>query len=82
MSEGSVLAHVTDANDEADEGGAPLSEQKGARTARLTENLTIFHPVLYFHATFCFYIFYDTPQIMNRFHLFFHLQSVEYQMQL
>ena len=28
MSEGSVLAHVTDANDEADEGGAPLSEQK------------------------------------------------------
>ena len=31
MNGGSVLAHVTDANDEADEGGAPLNEQKGAK---------------------------------------------------
>ena len=30
MSEGSVLAHVTEANDEADKGDAPLSEQNGA----------------------------------------------------
>jgi hypothetical protein len=30
MSEGSVLAHVTEANDEADKGDAPLGEQNGA----------------------------------------------------
>ncbi len=34
MSGGSVLAHMTDANDEADEGGAPFSEQKEARRYR------------------------------------------------
>jgi hypothetical protein len=35
MSGGSVLAHVTDANDAADEGGAPLGEpKKGERAER------------------------------------------------
>ena len=41
MSEGSVLAHVTEANDEADKGDAPLSEQNGAAKRHgVSSNLT------------------------------------------
>ena len=48
MSEGSVLAHVTEANDEADKGDAPLGEQNGALPRTPPKGLSPFGIPQYF----------------------------------